>query len=319
VSALAFTETSVPVPELTNPLGYGPAIAHEGRDVSRVLFTIETRAAVARLAYLETTTRRVFVGPRVLGDLRAACLSRDGQHLWILCSFGLYRGNAVNLTLSPRIKVPKYMHDLVPFAAGTAIAISQPQRTRTPVVLESSAEKTITITAPTPNIGLDSGETSWLLSFWAGEAREFDRVMKPTGKRRGLPRGVGARRRGGDVYFVAAVRRQHPGVSPEHPAPWVVPEDEVCVFSLAEWRILRSRRIAALHGTIGIDARGRVLLAAGGKLTDRPTAMVVIDPESLEVLGTHEFRERPEGISLAGPAAVAYRLRAPRINLVEWS
>ena len=29
--------------------------------------------------------------------------------------------------------------------------------------------------------------------------------------------------------------------------------------------------------------------------------------------------EQAAGISLAGPAAVAYRLRAPRINLVEWS
>lgn len=319
MGALAFAETAVTIPELVNPLGYGPGIAYEGAGAPRVLFTVDSRGAASRLAYLEPATRRVVIGPSVLGELRDAQRSRDGRQVWILCTYGLYRASASDLAITSRIKVPKHLHRLTPFAEGGAIALAQPDRIRTPVVLESAPTKTVAITAPTPDIGFDEGQTSWLLSFWAGEAREFGRDLRPTGRRRGLPRGVTALRQGDDIYFVSAVRRQHPGVSPEHDAPWVVPEDELCVFSLSGWRILRHRRIAGVQRTIGIDGRGRILLEGGDKLTAGPTTVVAVDPDSLETLGTHRFAERAESVSLAGPSAIAYRVRAPRINVVQWS
>lgn len=315
MSTLTVSETSVPVPALTNDPGYGPGIAcWPGGDSA--LFTIESRGFTSRLASLDVVARRITIGGRVMGELRDAYLSMGGDDLWILCTHGLYRVDPSDLSISRRVRVPKYLAHLVPFADGTALAAAQPERIRTPVVNIPSAVLT-TMTIPTPDLALDGADSSWLVSFWAGEAREFDRSMKPTRNRRSVPRGISPQRVQDSVFFVSATRKQHPGVSPEVAAPWVVEDDELCVFSIGEWRTTRSRRIPGLGAIVGIDRRGRIVAVARTASPLRRT-LLIVDPQRLEVIAAHDLREPPTGMCMAGGSALAYRVRGPRINVIEW-
>lgn len=313
------TERTIDIPQAQDIAAYAPGLAYEGTG-ERVLFTIGTHGSSSRLASLDVATGGILLGPRLMGGLRDAYRTQDGALLWALCDYGLYALDPFTLNASPKIKVPKFRHALVPFAHDTAVALAQPMRVRTPVVRRSSTT-TVTISCPTPSLGLDTGETSWLLSFSAGEAREFRADLTPTRRRRGLPRGLSPRRIGDLVYFVAASLGHHPSeTSAKEPRiPWVNAEDELCVFSLKDWKLERSRRIADLFHVLGSDESGRIVAAAGKRTPGDPIFLLLIDPITLAELERYLVGNDVQGDAIAGRNAAAFRVNSRQIRLLAWS
>jgi len=303
------TEDRIPFERFRHPPGYGPGIAFE-RCNSRVLVTIESGGFASRLAGLDLATGAVTVGGTVMGELRDAFCTADRQ-LWVLCTHGLYLVEPMSLAVVMAVKVPKYLHRLISCARGKHVAIAQPNRVRTPVL--DLATRTIrSITCPTPDVGIDHAESTWLLSFWGSEAREFDRALRPTGSRRALPRGVTAWRDRDLIYFVAASPRQHPGVDPSTPTPWVVAEPELCAFSLTTWSMTKSAQIRDLRAIIGLTVDKLVVALAAHQ------QLLLIEEDTLNVICSYELAETPIGLAMAGPRTLTYRTRGPALYTINW-
>jgi hypothetical protein len=260
---------------------------------------------------VDVRTGAVQKGGTIRGCLRDAWLGKD---LWILTTYALHRLSNTDLSVRETLKVPHFLHRLVPLLSARFLALSQIERKRTSVLSPSDGTLQV-VTMPTPDISIDHGDSCTVLSFWAGEARGFDGDLKPTRERRELPLGLTPKWFGGEILFLRATREIARNVSPVQPdVKWLYPTGVLAVFSPADWSISREERVGSLDGLLGVDGDGRIIA------TDHTRhAVALIDPSTFAVMARHSFREQAFGIVQAGPFAVAYRPWSGHLRVIDWS
>ncbi|OLC21149.1 MAG: hypothetical protein AUH33_02345 [Chloroflexi bacterium 13_1_40CM_68_21] len=240
---------------------------------------------------------------------------RDGNDLWVLTTHALHRVSATDLAVKTTIKVPTYLHRFVPLRSGQFLALSQPERSRTPVLSVGEGTLRGTITMPTPDLSIELESGCLLLSFWAGEARAFDGELRPTRDRRELPLGLTPVRSSDQLYFLEAEREVARGVSPPRAdVMWLYPTGHLAAFEIGGWRISRKAEVSSVDHLLGTDGDGRIVA------TDRESNTVSLLEAGTFVVHARWALAHPfKAVDLVGRAAVAYRSSEGRLFLVEWS
>jgi hypothetical protein len=307
--SIAFAERELELFEPFEHIAYPPDLATIGP--SAVLLSLDTRGVPSKLRRVDVRTGAVQKGGTIRGCLRDAW---SGKDLWILTTYALHRVSNADLSVGQTMKVPHFLHRLVPLLSARFLALSQIERKRTTVLSPSDGTLQV-VTMPTPDISIDHGDSCTVLSFWAGEARGFDGDLKPTRERRELPLGLTPKWFGGEILFLRATREIARNVSPVQPdVKWLYPTGVLAVFSPDGWRVSREARVGSLDGLLGADGDGRIIA------TDQTQHTVaLIDPSTFAVMARHSFREQAFGIVQAGPFAVAYRPWSGHLRVIDWS
>ena len=293
-------------------IAYPPDLAKVGSEHPfAVLLSLDTNGVPSKLRRVDVRTGAVQRGGTIRGCLRDAW---SGKDLWILTTYAVHRVSNADLSVKETIKVPHFLHRLVPLLSARFLALSQIERKRTSVLSPSDGTLKV-VTMPTPDISIDHGEGCTVLSFWAGEARGFDGDLKPTRERRELPLGLTPIWFGEEILFLRATREIARNVSPVHPdVKWPYPTGMLAVFNPAGWTISREARVGSLDGLLGVDGDGRIIA------TDQPKHTVaLIDPRTFVVVARYSFREQAFGMVQAGPFAVAYRPWSGHLRVIDWS
>jgi len=307
-----FVDREVDLREALTDIGYGPELAAVGPDrSSTVALSIGTRGVPSHLRLVDVSTGAVQKGATIRGSLRDAWRTDD---LWILATYALHRVSARDLSLKETLKVPKFLWRFVPLLSSRFLALSQPGRTRT-TVLSLDRGTLHVVGMPTPDISIDDGDRSLVLSFWAGEARQFDAKLKAMPERRTLPLGLTPIADRGVILFLRATREVARNVLPPQPdVKWLYPTGTLALFDPTSWTVSREASIGPVDKIVGLDGGGRAIA------TDYATKrLTLIDPATLNVLARHEFSERAIGIVQAGRFSVAYRPRSGRLRVIDWS
>ena len=292
-------------------IGYGPALASirpHSRD--SVLVSLATRGIPQRLRLVNIASGTVLKGDSIQGDLRDAW--GDGSDLWLLTAYALYRVSISDLTVKTTIKVPHFRWWLIPMFAGRYLALSQPQRVRTPV-LSIRGPSLKTITMPTPDLAIDDDEGCLVLSFWAAEARTFDSNLRPAREKRRLPLGLSPVPLGDEVIFLPATRDVARNVYPREPSvTWLYPTGRLAAFDISTWAITREGTADGLDRLVGVDGGGRIVA------TDSAKTLSLVDARKLSVVARWNLAERAVSIAQAGATSIAYRTRDGRVRVVDW-
>lgn len=310
--SITFAERELDLLEPFSHIAYPPDLVHPTPDhPSAVLLSLDTRGAPSKLRRVDVRTGAVQKGGTIRGCLRDAW---PGKDLWILTTYCLHRVSSADLSVKETLKVPHFLHRLVPVLSARFLALSQIERKRTTVLSPSDGTLQV-VTMPTPDISIDHGDSGTVLSFWAGEARGFDGNLKPTRERRELPLGLTPIWFGEEILFLRATREIARDVSPVQPdVKWPYPTGMLAVFDPAGWRISREVRVGSLDALLGVDGHGRIIATDQKKHT-----VALIDPRTFAVVARHSFREQAFGIVQAGPFAVAYRPRSGHLRVIDWS
>jgi hypothetical protein len=239
----------------------------------------------------------------------------DGNDLWVLATRALHRVSGTDLAVTKTIKVPAYLHRFVPLRSGQFLALSQPERRRTPVLSVGEGSLRGTITMPTPDLSIDLESGSLLLSFWSGAARAFDGELRPTRDRRELPLGLTPIRFGGHICFLEAEREVARDVfPPQAEVKWVYPTRHLATFEIDSWRVSRKAKVSSVDRLLGTDGDGRIVA------TDRASNTVsLLDAGTYTVHARRAFSHPVKAVDLVGEETVAYRSSEGRLFLVEWS
>ncbi len=308
---IAFAERELDLLESFIHIAYPPDLAKVGSDPFAVLLSLDTNGVPSKLRRVDVRTGAVQKGGTIRGCLRDAWLGKD---LWILTTYAVHRLSNADLSVKETIKVPHFLHRLVPLLSARFLALSQRERKRTTVLSQSDGTLQV-VTMPTPDISIDQGDSCAVLSFWAGVARGFDGDLKPTRERRELPLGLTPIRLGNEILFLRATREIFRNVSPIQPkVKWLYPTGVLAQFDPTSWRIMREARVGSFDALLGIDGDGRIIATEHTKHT-----VALIDPRTLRVVAHHAFRERAYGIVQAGPFAVAYRPWSGHLRVIDWS
>ena len=293
-------------------IGYGPALASiRPHFPDSVLVSLATRGIPQRLRLVNVASGTVVKGDSIRGDLRDAWAG--DSDLWLLTAYALHRVSRTDLTVKATIKVPKFRWWLIPMFAGRFLALSQPERVRTPVLsVATGALKTITM--PTPDLAVDQDEDCLVLSFWAAQARAFDSDLKPARVKRELPLGLTPVRLGDEVVFLPATRNVARNVYPREPTvTWLYPTGRLAAFDLSTWAVTREGTAEGVDRLVGVDSGGRIVAADWAK------TLSLIDPRKLSVVARWNLAERAVSIAQAGATSIAYRTRDGRLLVVDWS
>jgi hypothetical protein len=307
--SITFAERELELFEPFEHIAYPPDLAKIGP--SAVLLSLDTRGVPSKLRRVDVRTGEVQKGGTIRGCLRDAW---PGKDLWILTTYALHRVANADLSVKETLKVPHFLHRLVPLLSARFLALAQIERKRTTVLFLGDGTLQV-VTMPTPDICLDHGDSCTVLSFWAGEARGFDDDLKPNRERRAVPLGLTPIQLGAEVLFLRATREIARNVSPVQPeVKWLYPTGVLAVFNPTAWEISREARVGSLDALLGIDGDGRIIA------TEHTAHVVVlIDPSTFAVVARHAFRERAFGIVQAGPFAVAYRPWSGHLRVIDWS
>jgi len=209
--SITFAERELELFEPFEHIAYPPDLAKIGP--SAVLLSLDTRGVPSKLRRVDVRTGEVQKGGTIRGCLRDAW---PGKDLWVLTTYALHRVANADLSVKETLKVPHFLHRLVPLLSARFLALSQIERKRTPVLSQSDGALQV-VTMPTPDISMDHGDSCTVLSFWAGEARGFDGNLEPTRKLRELPLGLTPIWFGGEILFLRATREIARNVSPVQP------------------------------------------------------------------------------------------------------
>ena len=310
--SITFEERELDLLESFMHIAYPPDLAKVGSEHPfAVLLSLDTNGVPSKLRRVDVRTGAVQRGGTIRGCLRDAW---SGKDLWILTTYAVHRVSNADLSVKETLKVPHFLHRLVPLLSARFLALSQIERKRTSVLSPSDGTLQV-VTMPTPDISIDHGESCTVLSFWAGEARGFDGDLKPTRERRELPLGLSPIWFGEEILFLRATREIARNVSPVQPdVKWLYPTGMLAVFNPAGWTISREARVGSLDALLGVDGDGRIIA------TDQTTHTVaLIDPRTFEVVARYSFREKAFGIVQAGPSAVAYRPWSGHLRVIDWS
>ena len=293
-------------------VGYGPALASiRPHFPESVLISLATHGIPQRLRLIEISSGAVSRGPSIRGDLRDAW--DGGSDLWLLTTYAIHRVSRTDLTAGATITIPKFRWWFTPILSGRFLALSQPERGRTPV-LDVGSGSVDTITMPTPDLSIDQSNGCIVLSFWAGEARGFDFDLRPARTRRELAVGLTPVRLSSEVIFLHATREIARNVHPRDPnVTWLYPTGTLAAFDLETWSVTREVGTAGVDRLIGADGFGRIVA------TDSVKSLSLIDPTTLLVLARWNFGEPAVSIAQAGATSVAYRTRDGRVRVVDWS
>ena len=311
MSTLRFVERQVGLGEVPASTGYVPALASIWPHFpDSVLASLATRGIPQRLRLVNIASGTVVKGDSIRGDLRDAWAG--DPDLWLLTAYALHRVSRTDLKVKATIKVPKFRWRLIPMFAGRFLALSQPERVRTPV-LSVATGSVKTITMPTPDLAIDGDEGCLVLSFWAAEARAFDFSLKPARVPRRLPLGLSPVRFGDEVIFLPATRDVARNVYPREPSvTWLYPTGRLAAFDLSTWAVTREATAGALDQLVGVDSGGRIVAMDSGK------TLSLIDPRKLSVMARWNLAERAVSIAQAGATSIAYRTRDGRLRVVDW-
>jgi hypothetical protein len=310
--SITFAERELDLFESFMHIAYPPDLAKAGSEHPfAVLLSLDTNGVPSKLRRVDVRTGAVQKGGTIRGCLRDAW---SGKDLWILTTYAVHRVSNADLSVEETLKVPHFLHRLVPLLSARFLALSQIERKRTSVLSPSDGTLKV-VTMPTPDISIDHGESCTVLSFWAGEARGFDGDLKPTRERRELPLGLTPIWFGEEILFLRATREIARNVSPVQPdVKWLYPTGMLAVFNPAGWTISREARVGSLDALLGVDGDGRIIA------TDQPKHTVaLIDPRTFGVVARYSFREQAFGIVQAGPFAVAYRPWSGHLRVIDWS
>jgi hypothetical protein len=292
-------------------IGYGPALASiRPHFPDTVLVSLATRGIPQRLRLVNVASGTVVKGDSIRGDLRDAW--GDDSDLWLLTAYALHRVSRTDLAVKATIKVPRFRWWLIPMFAGQFLALSQPERVRTPMVsIRGLSVKTITM--PTPDLAIDDDEGCLVFSFWAAEARAFDSNLRPARVQRRLPLGLSPVRLGDEVIFLPATRDVARNVHPREPSvTWLYPTGRLAAFDLSTWALTREGAAEGLDRLVGVDSGGRIVAADSAK------TLSLIDPIKLSVVARWNLAERAVSLAQAGATSIAYRTRDGRLRVVDW-
>jgi len=204
--SLHFVERELDLREPLPRIGYGPDLAAlEPERPSAVLVSLARGGAPSKLRRVDLITGAVQRGDSIRGSLRDAW---SGDDLWVLATYALHRVSR-DLSVKETLKVPHFLHRLVPLLSARFLALSQRERKRTSVLSLRTATLQV-VTMPTPDISVDHDDRCVVLSFWSGEARGFDTDLKPSPDRRDLPLGLSAIQFGREIPVPPRNSRDRP-------------------------------------------------------------------------------------------------------------
>src|SRR5947199_101043 len=111
-----------------------------------VFLSLDTNGVPSKLRRVDVRTGAVQKGGTIRGCLRDAWLGKD---LWILTTYAVHRLSNADLSVKETIKVPHFLHRLVPLLSARFLALSQRERKRTTVLSQSDGTLQV-VTMPTP-------------------------------------------------------------------------------------------------------------------------------------------------------------------------